>query len=238
MKTVVATAPQASVPKPKTRAQSRQNFLLIRDASGASIVTMTECWSPITRAVIRMVFLLKGWGWQAPTGNSALILWDKKHWKVVKRGKFLGHGYLRGVSDARYVPWVLLKNVHTGEQVWVLAIHPCPIPTKKAPHMVPQAKEFQRRYYARLRKFIIEHPNLPVLLMGDWNDTSKVFGDWLNGRRVRYAGKGIIRIATVNGAGNKGDTKWNAERNNVAAIEQPHSDHPIIRGTRELIEAA
>jgi hypothetical protein len=237
MRIAVATAPQANVPKPKTRAQSRRNFLLARDSTGASVIGLTECFALSTRLVIRAVFLLNGWGWQVKAGNSAVLVWDKSVWQVVKRGHFLGHGYLKGVSNARYVPWVLLRNKKTKELLFVLGIHPCPIPTKKAPHMVPQAHVFQRRYFQRVADFIAARPNVPVVLLGDWNDDDEGKGAPLrteiDGRKVNYTGKGIIRIATVDSE----KKKWKQTDGRVV-IDQPFSDHPIIRSVKETELAA
>lgn len=229
MKIKVAVAPQANVPKPHSRAQTARNIVRAK-ATGASVIALTECWHARTRLVLFNQFSRKGWDTHAPRG-SAVLAWDESVWELVSRWVVEGHSWIRNTSDARNIPAVQLKHIETGKIVDFYAVHPCPIPTLKAPEMVPAAKRAHVKFYTNLWQDIQHHAR-PAVVLGDWNSRGYPLGMQMDTRDIKYRNgieNKIIKVAHVDGKGRVWGSSTREEQ------DQPFSDHNLLIVERNLI---
>lgn len=230
MKVHACTAPQQSVPRPKAAIRVREDFRLVR-RSGATIGTLTECQYRLTRAVIKAVLLAHGWNWNAPLGSPAIAIWKRSEWAVVKRGVRPGHGKLKGVSKRRRIPWARLRNRATGQEVLLVAIFPCPIPTRKAPGMVPAARRAHVEYFASVISLLLAHQQLAAIAAGDPNTNGDFLGPSVGRRAVHYARDHrdpIVQITFVDAV----DEHWTGTGHQIS--DQLASDHIFLEATRDL----
>lgn len=229
---VAGIAPQKNASRdtwlhPLTSYAGTQANMRANAATGFSFLGLTEGWSYITRRAIRSVLRATEYDYFFPYRQSNIILWKKKLWIVDRTWSLPGHPAVRRTSDKRNINVALLRSLEDPNLLaCVIVIHPCPIPTVKAPDMVPAAHAAHQLYYSRVEQFISQHPNWPTFIIGDFNDEGAPLGSQIGGRALTYhraAGDKIVQFVTIPGR------LWTWETIGESTHHQPDSDHPFFR---------
>lgn len=97
------------------------------------------------------------------------IAWRTDTWRLLSASTF-SVPYFYGKMSRR--PLVLLQNVHTGQEVYVMNTHNPADVRGKAQQWRDQAVRIEAALINQLRA---THPDIPVLLTGDMNDWSNFF---------------------------------------------------------------
>lgn len=211
----VIVANLANVPVQSARRAADQ----AADLSGHApdVLILTECWHRQTRRELRKAF--PHHDWHMIPGQSVVIGWDRRVWRLVARWARWGHRALSRVCDTRMIPDVRLQHIASGRVLRVLGYHSTPIPTRKAPDQVPTARKLQRALFVRLAA-ILRRTGYAAVAGGDANKEGPVLGRVIApGRLVRSAADGIDKLDTIDGVGLK------LHLGRVRHVRIRHTDH-------------
>lgn len=98
----------------------------------------------------------KGWGWYMPVsgGNAIPVVWNKARFRLVSGETVMTHPALDGMSPARYINTVYLREVATGKLFAFINTHAISEASFDAQASDPQRIPYLRQHLAMLRQAI------------------------------------------------------------------------------------
>lgn len=211
-----------NVPWAGLRTAQANGRLIFANVLGVLIVT--ESWHPLTKAALRRA-APRSFRWFTAIGQSVMVGWDNDLYELVWKKRIKGGASprIRRVCDRRDLFIVCLRDRKTGRCFVVIGVHTAPLPTKKAPDLVPVA----RLSHVHAGDNILEQVDstgYPVAVAGDANVLELLPSNDL------LVGPGITHAECWNGT--------NAKFRNGGVRTKPiHSDHPLVLITLEAVAA-
>lgn len=184
-------------------------------AQHPELLVVTETWHPLTKLAIRRA-APASFRWYTAPGQSVMVGWDSTKYRVVWKKRIRGGASPRisRVCDRRDLFVVCLEDIATGRRIVLVGVHAAPVPTIKAPDMVPTAR-LSHTHAADQIEVIAESTPYPVVTAGDFNVTELVS---TNNLRV---GPGITHTECFNGR----NVAFGPTKPRLFAL---HSDHPGV----------
>lgn len=185
-------------------------------AQHPGVLVVTESWAALTKLGLRRA-APKTWRWYTARSQSVMLGWDSTRYRAVWKKRIKGGASpaIRGVTDRRDLFIVCLEDIATGRRFLLVGVHTSPLPTKKAPSMVPVA---QRSHVHAGDQITVVHESTgyPVIAAGDWNTPELLHSDL-------HIGPGITHAECWDGE------NVTLHQGGKVLLFALHSDHPGVR---------
>lgn len=214
-------------PASRTRMQRAVQAL---NAAGIELAGLQELEPTQSRAFLNIT----GGTWDVyprpGAGNTAnTVAWRTDRWELV-RAQRIKIPYFQG--NERRMPYVLLRNLATGQQVWVASFHN-PADTRGPAQQWRDEAEHRQAALARR----LHRSGIPVIFTGDMNDRTDYFCDTVNNSPLRAANGGSARPChppanmEVDWIMGSPKVTFSAYSSDNSTKTNKISDHPLISAT-------